>query len=421
MPRIAREMSAVEVRRLQHTGRKLGPEVYSVGGVSGLMLQVTPGGGKSWVLRTQVAGRRRDIGIGSFGDVPLSRARELARELKEDIKKGLDPIQERKSKRAAVRMSQKKALTFAEAAERFLAGKLEEFANDKHRRQWRSTLDTYALPLLGTRPVESIVVQDVQQVLEPIWITKTETATRLRGRIEAVLAWATVFGYRDGDNPARWKGNLDAVLQKPGRVSKVSNQPAVAVGDAAAWFDALRARTGTAARCLEFAVLCSSRSSEVRLATWDEIDLEAKLWSIPAHRMKAKRPHRVPLGEDALDVLRALPRLEGSSLLFPASRGGPLSDMALSAVMRRMQEAEENEGRVGWRDSRSGRPAVPHGLRSTFRDWAAELTDYPRDMVEIALAHNVGSAVERAYRRTDMVERRRRLMSHWANFLTSKK
>ena len=307
--------------------------------------------------------------------------------------------------------------TFAEAVDQFLSSKLAEFNNDKHRLQWRSTLDAYAGPVLGSLRVSDIGFRDVLRALEPIWREKTETASRLRGRIEAVLAWATVSGHREGDNPARWKGNLDALLPKPGKIAKADNHPALALADVASWVADLRKRVGMAARALEFAAFTAARSGEVRGAVWTEFDLSAALWTIPAERMKAGREHRVPLTPELVAMLRALPRMDGSSFVFFAPRGGMLSDMALSAVMRRMQEAATAEGGAGFIDLRSGRSAVPHGLRSTFRDWAAERTDYPHEMAEIALAHNVGSVVERAYRRGDMLEKRRTMMAAWGRFL----
>ena len=261
--------------------------------------------------------------------------------------------------------------------------------------------------------VSDITVADIQRTLDPIWTTKTETASRLRGHIEAVLAWATVSGHRGGDNPARWRGNLDAILAKPSRIAKTQHHPALALNDAAAWFADVQGRTGTATRALEFMAMTGARSGEVRGAVWTEIDLDARLWIVPADRMKADREHRVPLTNEAVRLLRGLPRMAGSDFVFPAARGGSLSDAALSACMKRINAAKPD----GYPDPRSGRPAVPHGLRSTFRDWAAERTEYPRDMAEIALAHSVGSEVERAYRRGDMVEKRRAMMAAWVRFL----
>ena len=295
--------------------------------------------------------------------------------------------------------------------------KLAEFSNEKHAKQWAATLTNYALPILGGKAVQDISMEDVRRVLDPIWLTKNETATRLRGRIEAVLSWAAVAGHRIGDNPARWNGNLKEVLSAPDKVTSTVAQPALALSDAPKWFAKLRQREGIAARALEFLTLTAARSGEIRGATWKEIDRISGLWTIPGERMKAGREHRVPLTESAVAILDSLPRLMGSDFVFPAARGGALSDMTISAVMRRMQETEVKAGMLGWVDQRSRRPAVPHGLRSTFRDWVAERSDYPRDMAEIALAHSVGSEVERAYRRGDMLEKRRKMMQDWAEFV----
>jgi len=412
MPKKAKELSATEVKRLAHPGDGRGNLLIAVGGVAGLALQLTPQEGRSWLLRASVAGKRREIGLGGFPDVTLAQARERAREARDAIRRGVDPVEERKASRAALAAAQKRGLTFKAAVNRYLAAKLEEFRSAKHRYQWRQSLDSYAAPALGDMLVSDITVSDVQRALEPIWSDKTETAVRLRGRIEAVLAWATVAGHRAGDNPARWKGNLDAILPKPGKVTKADNHPALRLDDAARWFTALRKRDGMSARALEFVALTACRSGEVRGAAWDEIDLDAMLWTVPGGRMKAGKEHRVPLTGEAVALLKALPRLDGG-LVFTAPRGGMLSDMALTSVMRKIHAADDE----GFSDRASGRPAVPHGLRSTFRDWAAERTEYPREMAEISLAHTVGSDVERAYRRGDMVERRRAMMAAWGRFL----
>jgi integrase len=412
MPKKAKELSALEVKRLEHSGNR-GNITFSVGGVDGLILQITPTGARSWLLRCQVGAKRRHIGLGGYPDVSLAQARERARESRDLIWQGIDPVEQRKANRAALAAAQQRGLSFADAMERFLIGKLQEFSNPKHQKQWRATLDAYAIPPLGNMLVSDIGVADIQRTLEPIWTTKTETATRLRGRIEAVLAWATVAGHRTGDNPARWKGNLDAVLPKPGKIASVTHHPALQLKDAASWFADVKSRTGFATRALEFAAMTAGRSGEVRGATWSEIDLEKRLWVIPASRMKAGNEHRTPLTDAAVDLLRNMDRLEGSEFVFPAARGGELSDAALSACMKRIHAAHG----TGYLDERSGRPAVPHGLRSTFRDWVSERTEYPRDMAEIALAHTVGSEVERAYRRGDMVEKRRAMMAEWGGFL----
>lgn len=425
MPKAAPEMSAIEVKRLRHPGR--GRNVtFAVGGVSGLQLQITPTGARSWVLRTTVGRRRRDIGLGGYPDVTLAQARERARDAKEKIRQGIDPIEARKAIKAALVAAQRRGLTFDEAFRQYCDAKLMELGSDKDRVRWRSSIARYALPHIGDILVDDLNVQDMLRVLEPVWRSKTETASRVRARIEGILAWATVAGHRSGENPARWKGNLDALLPKPSRVAEKGNQPAVALDDMAAWFAALRQHGGTAARALEFLTLCAGRSGEVRGARWDEMDLSSMIWTIPASRMKAEREHRVPLTDAAAAIVEAMPRIEGSPYVFAAPRGGVLSDMTISAVMRRMQaraeanaeSAGEDVIRAGWRDPRSGRHAVPHGLRSTFRDWVAERTNFPGEMAEVALAHKVANAVEAAYRRGDMVEKRRRMMGAWADFVS---
>lgn len=416
MPKKAKEMSAAEVRRITHPGGGRTNITVPVGGVDGLQLQVTPTGARSWLLRTTVAGKRRSIGLGSFPSVTLAQARERAREAREQIWRGIDPVEERRRHRAALAAERARGMTFRDAVEKTLAAKSGEFRNEKHRKQWRSTLDTYASPEIGDMLVEAITVQDVRRALAPIWETKTETASRLRGRIEAVLAWATVNGHRDGDNPARWRGNLDAILPKPSRVAKVTHHPALTLSEAPAWFADLLSRDGMATRALEFMAMTTARSGEVRGATWEEIDLDAAMWCIPASRMKAGKEHRVPLSQRAVALLEALPRMQGSPFVFPAARGGQLSDMALSACMKRINEARPG----GYLDRVSGRPAVPHGLRSTFRDWCAE-RGVDRDLAEVALAHTVGSEVERAYRRSDMLDRRRALLADWGGFLAGDK
>ena len=380
----------------------------------GLFLKVRPSGSRQWMQRVTINGKRHELGLGSPPAVSLAMARKAALENKGKAMLGGDPLQEKRSARAQ--------LTFVDAVDRYLGSKLTEFGNTKHRKQWRSTLDNYAAPILGTMPVAAIGVQDVLRVLQPIWSDKTETANRLRGRIEAVLSWATVAGYREGDNPARWKGNLSELLPKPTKISKVTNQPALSLMDLPRWWSDLAQRDGMAARALQFLTLTAARSGEVRGMTWQEVSLppgdgvEGGLWSIPAARMKNGRDHRVPLTVPAVELLKSLPRLSDSPFVFFAARGGMLSDMSISAVMRRMQEGQVKLGAPGYLDPKTGRPAVPHGLRSSFRQWAAE-QGYPRDMAEMALAHWMGSEVERAYQRSDMLERRRSMMQDWAAFI----
>ncbi|KAE9625931.1 tyrosine-type recombinase/integrase [Parasedimentitalea maritima] len=419
MPKITDELSALNVKRLVHPGGSRNV-LISVGGVPGLHLQLTPKRGRSWVLRVKVGDARRDIGLGGFPAVTLSQAREKAREARDKISQGIDPIEERKAAKAALAAAQRHGLTFADAVDNYLAAKLDAFKNAKHRQQWQNTLETYAKPAFGKMLVQDIAVQDVFGVLQPIWTEKTETASRLRGRIEAVLSWATVAGHRTGDNPARWAGNLKELLPAPSRVAKGNNQPALMLDDAPCWFAALREREGFGARALEFLTLTATRSQEIRGALWDEIDLDKALWIIPAARMKMEREHRVPLSVEAVAMLQILPRLEGNPLVFPAARGGKLSDMTLSATMKRMHEAGIANGDAGFVDQASKRRAVPHGLRSTFRDWVAERTTYPGDMAEVALAHRINNAVEAAYRRGDMIEKRSEMMNDWSAFLANR-
>ncbi|MBE3637207.1 integrase arm-type DNA-binding domain-containing protein [Mangrovicoccus sp. HB182678] len=426
MPKVAKEMSALAVKRAAHPGGTPRHVTFAAGGVPGLLLQITATGAKSWLLKTVIGGTRRNIGLGPYPAVSLADARDRARETRDKIRNGIDPIEERKAVKAALSTAQRRGLTFADAMDKCLAAKLEQFKNPKHRQQWRNTLTTYALPHLGPILVQDIAVQDVLRVLEPIWYDKTETASRLRGRIETVLSWATVAGHRTGDNPARWAGNLKELLPAATRVKKKDNQPAVQLkdnqpavqlDDARRWFAALRRRDGMGSRALEFATLCASRSQEVNGARWDEIDMEKGLWIIPAERMKREREHRVPMPPQALNLLKTLPRFLNNPLVFPAPAGEEMSDSTMRAAMKRLHEADVTAGRSGFVDRVSKRPAVPHGLRSTFRDWVAERTNYPSEMAEVALAHKISSSVEAAYRRGDMVEKRRRMMADWSDFL----
>ncbi|MEP3635354.1 MAG: integrase arm-type DNA-binding domain-containing protein [Shimia thalassica] len=408
MPKKAKELTALDVKRIAHSG-KGGNQTVAVGGVSGLLMQLAPSGAKTWLLRATVGGKRREIGLGGYPDVTLSDARTQARELRQRIREGHDPVEERKTAKATIRKQQRQGRTFAEAMNEFLIEKLKEFSNDKHRKQWRATLDNYAIPSLGDMPVGDIDVGDVKAMLAPIWTTKTETASRLRGRVEMVLAFATVQGYRSGDNPARWKGNLDAILPKASKVSKVTHHAALQLQDVKRWFADVQTRQGTATRALEFMAQTAARSGEIRGMTWGEVDLDARIWTIPADRMKAGKEHRVTLTTEEVRLLQGLDH--ATAYVFPAPKGGMLSDAALSACMKRIHAASGP-----YVDRQSGRPAVPHGLRSTFRDWTAE-NGIDRDLAEISLAHTVGNEVERAYRRSDMIERRRAVLESWGRFL----
>ena len=332
----------------------LAPGKYHDGGNLGLYLRIETNGKRFWVQRIAVNRKRTEIGLGSYPMIPLADARAKATTNKRLAYDGGDPLA---AKREA-RVKAQDALTFLQAMNLYLAKKEAEFSNDKHRKQWRATLDTYAVPVIGAKPVRDVTVQHVLRVLEPIWETKTETASRLRGRIEAVMSWATVAGHRTGDNPARWGGNLAELLAKPGKVAEKKNQPALALSDVPRWWGDLAKRDGMAARALQFLTLCAARSGEVRGMTWEELDFDGAeganranranpvaLWTIPALRMKMKREHRVPLTAEAVAILQSLPRLDGSPYVFFSTKGGMLSDMSLSAVMRRMQDSEAKAGR----------------------------------------------------------------------------
>jgi integrase len=373
MPRKAKEMGPLAVSRLKNPGR------WSVGGVDGLALQVTDSGHRSWVLRLMAGGKRREMGLGSFPSVTLADAREVARVHRAVVATGTDPIAKRHAAVSAAAAERSGQRTFSECAREYIAGHEAGWRNAKHGQQWTNTLATYAEPIIGKLLVRDVTTVHVLQILEPIWTTKTETATRVRTRIEAVLSWAAARNYRDkGDNPARWKGNLDAALPKPSKVATVDHHAAVPFAEAGAFMVKLRAQDGVGARALEFAIPTAARSGEVRGATWGEIDLAAKLWVIPKGRMKAEREHRVPLSKQAISLLQAMAPGESAQLVFPgAKQGKPLSDMSLSAVLRRMKV-----------------DATPHGFRSSFRDWCAERTSYPTEVAEMALAHTVSDKVE---------------------------
>lgn len=399
-----------------------GTKRVPVGGVIGLHVQVRATS-SAWILRYQAgvnaAGKpwRRDLGLGSYPDVSLAEARDRAREFRRQLRDGIDPVEQRRAQEQRVR-----AITFDEATKRVIAAKAPGWKNLKHKAQWEATLATYASPIIGTMPVDAIELRHVERVLSPVWTDKTETASRVRMRIEAVLDWATVAGHREGDNPARWKGNLDQLLPPPSKVKRKAAQPALPYAQMHLFMQALRKRTG-AARALEFAILTAARSGEVRGAVWSEIDLDTALWTIPARRMKADKDHVVPLSEPAVALLEALPRMAGTDLVFPSPRGGELSDATLSKIIKLMHAADVKAGGPGFVDPKeqddNGNPriAVPHGFRSTFRDWAAEMTAYPGEMAEMALAHAVSDKTEAAYRRGDMRARRARMMADWAAYI----
>lgn len=388
----AKELKAIEVVRLK------APGMHAVGGVTGLYLKVVPSGARSWILRQKVGAKRRDMGLGGFPEITLSGALEAARQARQQVREGVDPILLRQQAHSALLAQQAAAVTFEKAAKDFIEAKGNEWSNAKHSAQWASTLQTYAYPFIGDMLVADIGLPQVMAVLRPIWTTKTETASRVRGRMEQVLDWCTVQEFRKGDNPAKWRGNLDILLGKPSKIAKPQHHKALPIDDTPAFMARLSQQQGMGARALEFAILTAARSGEVRGAKWGEIDLTTAMWIVPADRMKAGKEHRVPLSGAAVAMLQALPRSSG--YVFPAQRGSkPLSDMTLSAVLKRMEV-----------------DAVPHGFRSTFRDWVAERTNYQSDLAEMALAHTLRDKVEAAYRRGDMLDRRREMMQAWADF-----
>ena len=415
MPPVPKELTPLELKRLA-LPRK-GTRLVSVGGVKGLMIQLSASGARSWLCRLSVGGRRRAFGLGSYPTVTLAEARERARELHAAVYAGRDPAEDRAAQRAKLAAAQARALTFEEATARYLAAKGSEFSSARHRENWRSSVERYAFPAIRAMDVADLTMADMLRVLTPIWTEKPETAAKLRQRLEAILTFATVSGHRTGENPARWKGNLKEALPRRPRSVRAESWPAIAQADAARWFAAVGERQGMAAKALVFLALTVARSGEVRGATWDEIDLARGVWTIPAARMlKRGVEHRVPLPARALELVKALPRFEGSPYVFTSPRGKAFSDAALGKVMRTTHEAQAARDGRGFVDARSGKPAVPHGLRSTFRDWASE-HGYDRELSELALAHVVGSEVERAYRRADLLERRRAQLEAWAAFL----
>ncbi|MCB2007556.1 MAG: integrase arm-type DNA-binding domain-containing protein [Rhodoferax sp.] len=388
MPKIAKALTALDVKRL--TEAKLHP----VGTVPGLALYISKTGAKSWILRTTIGTRRSDMGLGPYPAVTLAGAIERARETLNTIRAGVDPVAAKRAKQSTIEW------TFERCALSYIAGHEAGWKNVKHGQQWRNTLETYVYPVFGNKHVRDVEISDVIRVIEPHWTTKNETMVRVRNRIELVLSWAAARNYRSKENPARWRGNLDQVLPKPSKVNQRESFEAMPVDAMHDFMRRLRGVPGTSARALEFVILTACRSGEARMASWSEIDLQLATWTLPKERMKAGRAHRVPLSDQALELLEALPRFDKVDLLFPGREGKPLSDMAMTALMRRL-----------------GLTAVPHGFRSTFTDWAAERTGYPSEVREMALAHAIGNDTEAAYRRGDLFDKRRQLMADWAAFL----
>jgi integrase len=374
------------------------PGYHGIG--DGLYLQIREGG-RSWIYRYQLAGHRHDMGLGACDLVSLSEARDAARDAKRQAMAGVDPIKAREAARASQRLKDAMGVTFKDAASQYIEIHSPSWKNAKHIYQWRQSLEAFAYPVIGNVPVAAVDTALVVKALQPIWLTKAETATRLRTRVERILDWARVSGYREGENPARWRGHLDHVLPKNPKSKRVKHLAALPFKDVGAFMRALRGMAGNAPRALEFTILTAARTGEVLGAQWSEIDLVNKLWIVPAVRMKAGKVHRVPLSSVALDLLRKMEKVKNGPFIFSGARKGkPLSNMAMLQTLRRMGRDD----------------LTAHGFRSSFRDWAAECTTYPREACEMALAHQISDAVEAAYRRGDLFEKRRKLMAAWAMF-----
>ncbi|CAE6852438.1 tyrosine-type recombinase/integrase [Paraburkholderia aspalathi] len=394
MARPIKKLSAIKVRQEKTPG------YYSDGG--GLYLQISPSGSKSWIFRYARNKKSHEIGLGSYLNVSLESAREKAEGMRRALGNGDDPLAMRQSERAKIAAK----MTFTECSSAYIEAHKHGWKNEKHADQWANTLATYAAPLIGKKDIALVDTHDVTRVLEPIWTTKNETASRVRGRLEKVLAWATTRGLRSGENPARWKGHLDTLLAKPSAVQNEEHHAALPYDEIGAFMDGLRGMHGVAARALEFCILNASRTAEIIGAQWSEMDLDAKLWIVPAERMKMKKEHRVPLGKRAISILKEMQAARHGDFVFPGMREGTgLSNMSLLAVLKRME-----------------RPNLTvHGFRSTFRDWAAECTNFPRELAEKALAHAVRSEVEAAYQRGDLLAKRGKMMDAWAAYCAKKR
>jgi integrase len=395
---MGREVHRLSAKTLEKT---MPPGYYCDGG--GLYLQLSPTQSQSWIFRYTRAGRSREMGLGSARDVTLAQARAKASEARRQLTEGVDPLAAREGRRNEERLRKAGTITFAECAKKYIAAHRASWRNDKHAEQWQNTLDTYASPVIGELAVGDVDTALVLRVLEPIWATKPETASRVRGRIEHILDYARVRGYRAGENPARWRGHLDKLLPTALNRKHRRHHAALPYEEIGEFIQKLRAQEGSAARALEFAILTAARTQEVIGATPDELEAEKGLWTVPAGRMKAGREHRVPLSPQALVVVKA--QASGPFVFGGGREGAPLSNMAMLELLRRMGRDD----------------LTVHGFRSTFRDWAAECTAYPGEVCEMALAHAISDKAEAAYRRGDLFEKRRRLMADWAKYCDTPK
>jgi integrase len=394
--RLIGKLTTLSVRQARHRG------LYGDGG--GLFLQVSERGTKSWVFRFKKDGRLRVMGLGPVHTIGLAEARERARECRRLRLDGIDPIEVRRSRQVATRLEEARAMTFTECAAAYIVAHRAGWRNAKHAAQWSATLAAYVDPVLGNLAVQSVDIALVLRVLEPIWTTKPETASRVRGRIENVLDWATARGYRAGENPARWRGHLENLLPKRSKVRRVEHHAALPYPEIGPFMVELHQQEGIAARALEFTILTASRTGEVIEARWNEINIAEKLWVVPGARMKAGKEHRVPLSRRAMVIVNEMFAIRSGAYVFPGAKAGrALSNMAFLMLLRRMSRGD----------------LTTHGFRSSFRDWAAEVTAFPAEVAEMALAHTVSSKVEAAYRRGDLLEKRRQLAEAWAAYVDS--
>ena len=420
MPKVSKSLTAIEVSRIRHPDEKTGNALHSIGTVGGLYLQTTSGGGRSWILRTVVGKKRREIGLGSYPQVSLAMAHDAARKAKDIISKGRDPIADKQAARNALIMQQMRDLTFSQAVDRYMeSGRVQSLRHDKQRDEWRNTLTTYAVPHIGRILVDDIGLADVKRVLAPIWAEKHETAVKVRGRIEAVLAWAIDAGHRQNVvNPAT-KQSLAQWIGDQGS-NESTNRAAVKVDMMAAWYSAVAVERGMAAMALRFLALTAVRVGNVLSMTWDDVDIDARRWVIPAHKMKGqkkdRRAHTVPLSDAALALLSSIERREGVNIVFPSPRDGELTNAAVGKVMRAVHDKDA----IGFVDHISKERAVPHGLRSSFKTWSRDVAEFDNHLSEIALAHKVGDATQQAYDRAEMIEKRRVMMTEWANWCEGK-